>query len=99
MALKIFTVFAEARSDGRAFDIAVQSPAMMGRTRYQLMDTVLFPSDKIAAQVPESVFGVQPQADKVSIAGAHTNTVWAIRVLTQNPGMKRLMFFGVRRTG
>jgi len=57
---------------------------------------VLFPSDTIAYQRAEATFGVQPQADKVYIAGANTNTVWAIRVVTQNVGKKRIMFFGLR---
>lgn len=97
MALKMFVVFTEARSDDRCWAQAQQNPVMIGRTHYQFMDPgVLHPSDKHAYLLAESVFGVQPQADKVSIAGAHTNTVWAIRVLTQNKGFKRIMFFGVR---
>jgi hypothetical protein len=95
MALKLFTVFAEALSESRAFAAALQNPLMAGRSRYQLLDTILFPSDQLALKRAEATFGVQPQADKVSIAGAYTNTVWAIRIVTQNQGMKRLMFFGV----
>jgi hypothetical protein len=71
---------------------------MAGRTMYRILDSVLFPSDQIAYQRAESIFGPQPQADKVYLAGAHTNTVWAIRVRTINQGMKRLMFFGLRQT-
>ncbi len=97
MPIQLFVVFAEASTDGQAFAIAQQNPSMAGREKYQVLDSVLFPSDTIAYQRAEATFGVQPQADKVSIAGAHTNTVWAIRVITMNQGMKRLMFFGVRR--
>ena len=97
MALHLFVVFSEARSDAAAFAEAQKNPVMLGRTRYEVLDSVLFPSDTIALQRAESIFGVQPQADKVYIAGAHTNTVWAIRVLTINQGMKRLMFFGLRK--
>jgi hypothetical protein len=92
----MFAVFAESSTDGRAFAEAQKNPVMAGKTRYELLDSVLFPSDRIAYQRAESTFGVQPQADKVYIAGANTNTVWAIRVLTQNVGKKRLMFFGLR---
>jgi len=92
----MFTVFAEGPTDDRAFALAQQNPAMAGRTKYQIMDSVLFPSDGHAFRRAEDMFGVQPQADKVSIAGAHTNTVWAIRVLTVNQGMKRIMFFGLQ---
>lgn len=97
MAIRMFVVFAEASTDDQAFAIAQQNPVMLGREKYQVLDSVLFPSDTIAFQRAEATFGVQPQEDKVSIAGAHTNTVWAIRVLTINQGMKRLMFFGVRK--
>jgi hypothetical protein len=98
MALQIFTVFAEARSDDRAFWEAQKNPLMSGREKYQILDaSVTFPSDDLAFKRAEALFGVQPQADKVYIAGAHTNTVWAIRTLTQNRGMRRLMFFGLRR--
>jgi hypothetical protein len=92
----MFTVFAEAPTDGLAFAAAQQNPAMQGREKYQVLDSVLFPSDSHAFLRAEATFGVQPQADKVYIAGANTNTAWAIRVLTQNRGMKRLMFFGLR---
>ncbi len=92
----MFTVFAEAGSDDRAFWAAQKNPVMSGRTQYRFLDPgVLHPSDKHAFLLAESVFGVQPQADKVYLAGAHTNTVWAVRVLTQNPGQKRIMFFGL----
>lgn len=97
MALQMFVVFVEASTDARAFAIAQQNPVMAGREKYEVLDSVLFPSDSIAYQRAESIFGPQPQADKVYIAGAYTNTVWAIRVLTQSQGMKRLMFFGIRR--
>jgi len=98
MALRIFAVIAEAASDDRAFAEAQKHPKMRGRVRYEWLDPgVLHPSDKHAYLMAESVFGVQPQADKVSIAGEHTNTVWAIRVLTQNRGQKRIMFFGLER--
>ena len=96
MALQMFAVFAEDQTDGRAFAAAQQNPVMAGKTRYELLDSVLFPSDTIAYQRAESTFGVQPQADKVYIAGANTNTVWAIRVLTTNVGMNRIMFFVLR---
>ena len=97
MALRMFVVFAEDRTDGLAFAQAQKNPVMQARVRYEVLDSVLFPSDTIAFQRAESIFGPQPQADKVYIAGAHTNTVWAIRVLTVNQGMKRLMFFGLRK--
>ena len=96
MALKMFAVFAEASTDGRAFALAQQNPTMAGRTKYEVLDSVLFPSDGHAYRRAESTFGVQPQADKVYVCGAHTNTAWAIRVLTINQGMKRIMFFGLR---
>ena len=96
MALQMFTVFAESSTDGRAFAEAQKNPVMSGKTRYEVLDSVLFPSDGHAFRRAEATFGVQPQADKVYIAGANTNTVWAIRVLTINQGMKRLMFFGLR---
>ena len=97
MAIRMFVVFAEAKSDDRAFAEAQKNPVMSGRSRYEFLDGgVLHPSDKHAFQLAESVFGVQPQADKVYLAGAHTNTVWAVRVLTQNVGFKRIMFFGLR---
>jgi len=97
MALQMFTVFVEASTDGRAFALAQQNPVMAGREKYQVLDSVLFPSDSHAFRRAEATFGVQPQEDKVYIAGAHTNTAWAIRVLTTNQGMKRLMFFGLRK--
>jgi len=97
MPIRMFAVFAEASTDGRAFAIAQQDPVMAGREKYQVLDSVLFPSDSHAFRRAEATFGVQPQEDKVYIAGAHTNTAWAIRVRTINQGMKRLMFFGVRK--
>lgn len=98
MALSIFAVFAEGHSDGAAFAEAQKNPAMVGRVRYELIDgRTVYPSDKIAFERAEWAFGVQPQADKVDIAGEHTNTVWAIRVHTMNRGMKRLMFYGLHR--
>lgn len=95
MSLRMFAAFAEAPTDGLAFAEAQKNPAMVGREKYQVLDSVLFPSDGHAFRRAEAIFGVQPQADKVHIAGAHTNTVWAIRIITQNQGMKRLMFFGL----
>jgi len=96
MAIHMFAIFAEAATDGLAFSQAQQRPELAGKIRYELLDSVLFPSDTIAYQRAEATFGVQPQADKVYIAGANTNTVWAIRVVTQNVGKKRIMFFGLR---
>lgn len=98
MALHIFTVFSEGGSDDRAFWAAQQNPLLAGRERYEILDpTTIHPSDQAAFQRAEWMYGVQPQADKVDIAGPHTNTVRAIRVHTTNKGMKRLMFFGLRR--
>ena len=97
-SLKIFAVFAEGHSDGAAFAVAQQSPGLVGRARYELIDnSTVYPSDLIAFQRAEWTFGVQPQEDKVYIAGPDTNTAWAIRVHTQSQGMKRLMFYGLRR--
>lgn len=98
MALHIFTVFAEAPSDDRAFWAAQQNPLLAGRTRYEILDSsTMHPSDQAAFQRAEWMYGVQPQENQVDIAGPNTNTVRAIRVHTMNKGMKRLMFFGVRR--
>jgi hypothetical protein len=98
MALSIFVVFAEGHSDGAAFAIAQQNPVMAGRVRYELIDgSTSYPSDQSAFQRAEWTFGVQPQADKVYIAGEHTNTCWAIRVRTTTQGKKRLMFYGLHR--
>ncbi len=98
MALQMFAVFAEAGSNDHAFAQAQENSLLAGRVRYEILDpTTTFPSDKLALSRAEDVFGVQPQDDKVSIAGEWTNTVWAIRVHTMNPGMKRLLFFGLRR--
>jgi len=94
----MFAVFAEAGSDDRAFAIAQQNPQLAGRTRYEILDnSTIFPSDSLAHSRAAYIFGFQPQADQVHIAGEHTNTVWAVRVRTTNKGMKRLMFFGLRR--
>lgn len=97
MPIRLFTVFVEGKTDDQAFALAQQNPVMAGREKYQILDSVLFPSDGHAFRRAETTFGVQPQADKVYIAGAHTNTAWGIRVLTQNQGMKRIMFFGLLR--
>jgi hypothetical protein len=98
MALTMFTVFANGASDDRVFEAAQQSPLLAGRTRYELIDpSTLYPSDALAYSRAEYIFGVQPQDDKVYIAGEKTNTVWALRVLTTERGMKRMMFFGLRR--
>ena len=95
-ALRMFTVISEGKSDSDAFAQAQKSPLLAGRVSYQLMDpTTVFPSDKHALSRAEDVFGVQPQADKVYIAGAHTNTVWALRIYSTVPGVKRLLFFGL----
>jgi len=97
-SLKLFAVFAEGHSDGAAFASAQQHPDLVGRVRYELIDGATFyPNDIIAFQRAEWTFGVQPQEDKVYIAGADTNTAWAIRVRTVSRGMKRLMFYGLRR--
>lgn len=97
-SLRIFAVFAEGHSDAAAFALAQQHPDLVGRERYELIDGATFyPSDTIAFQRAEWTFGVQPQEDKVYIAGADTNTAWAIRVHTQTQGKKRIMFFGLRR--
>jgi len=97
MSLYTFYVISEGPSDSAAFALAQQNPAMLGRTSYQLLDSVLFPSDQHAVRRAEDVFGVQPQESQVSIAGADTNTVWAVRIYTTQPGTKRLLFFGLRR--
>ena len=98
MALEIWHVFAEDGSPERAFAQARQHPLMKGRVRYELMDpTTLYPSDQHAFLRSEDVFGVRPQPNKVSIAGANTNTCWAIRVLPQKKGQQRFMYFGLRR--
>lgn len=98
MALSMFHVFAEGHSDSAAFAKAQQSPLLAGRVRYEMIDThTIFPSDILAHSRAEYIFGVQPQADKVYIAGEHTNTAWAIRVHTISQGMRRLMFFGLHR--
>lgn len=97
MALRMFTVIAESGSNDRAFEIAQQNPLLAGRTRYELLDpTTVYPSDKLAHSRAEHLFGVQPDATQVSIAGEKTNTVWAVRILA-DPGAHRLMFFGLRR--
>jgi len=93
----MFTVLAEANSDDRAFAIAQQNPLLSGRTRYEIIDpTTTFPSISLARSRAEDMFGVQPQADKVYIAGEKTNTVWAIRVLAEH-GVRCLLFFGLMR--
>jgi hypothetical protein len=98
MSLHMFAVFAEAGSVNKAFAAAQQDPLLAGRTLYEIIDpTTIFPSDALAISRAEWIFGVQPQADKVYIAGEHTNTVWAIRVHTMNPGQQRLLFFGLTR--
>lgn len=71
---------------------------MVGRTRYEILDpTTTYPSDKHAHSRAEYIYGVQPQESQVDIAGADTNTVRALRVHTTSKGMKRIMFFGLRR--
>jgi len=96
--LRIFAVFTEGHSDAAAFALAQQHPDMVGRARYELIDgSTRYPSDTIAFQRAEWTFGVQPQEDKVYIAGADTNTAWAIRVHTQTQGKTRIMFYGLRR--
>lgn len=98
MALHIFTIIVEAGSDDRAFAIAQQNPLMVGRARYEILDsTTIHPSDSAARQRAEWMYGVQPQESQVDIAGADTNTVRAIRIHTPTRGVKRLMFFGLRR--
>jgi len=98
MALHIFTVISEGESDDRAFWAAQQNPLLDGRTRYETLDSsTIHPSDTAARQRAEWMYGVQPQESQVDIAGADTNTVRAIRVHTMSRGMKRLMFFGLRR--
>lgn len=98
MALVMFHVFATGRTDAETFALAQGDEKLAGRTRYEIIDpSTLYPSDKHAFLRAEDIFGVQPQADKVYIAGENTNTVWALRVLTTEPGMKRMMFCGLRR--
>ena len=93
----MFVVFAEAGSDDLAFAIAQQQAAMSGRVRYEILDnSTIYPSESLAVKRAEYTFGVQPQSDKVYIAGKHTNTVWAIRVIPQKEGQRHLMFFGLR---
>jgi len=97
MALRMFTVISEGASDDRAFWAAQQNPLLMGRERYELLDpTTLFPSDMHARARAEDMFGVQPQESQVSIAGEKTNTVWAVRIISDR-GVKRLLFFGLMR--
>ncbi len=97
MAVQIFAVFAEGNSPDHAFSLAQQNPSLVGRTRYEILDnSTIHPSDTAAFQRAEWMYGVQPQADKVDIAGPYTNTARAIRVHTVTRGKKRLMFFGVR---
>jgi len=97
-SLRIFAVFAEGHSDAAAFAVAQQHPDMVGRVRYEMIDgSTRYPSDTIAFQRAEWTFGVQPQEDRVYIAGADTNTAWAIRVHTQTQGKTRIMFYGLRR--
>jgi len=96
----MFAVFAEGGSDDRAFWEAQKAPVMAGRSRYEILDnSTIYPNGQLAFKRAESIFGVQPQADKVYIAGEHTNTVWAVRVLPSAVGQKRLMFFGLHRAG
>jgi hypothetical protein len=98
MALVIFRSFGEAPTESLAFAQAQQNPEFLGRIRYELLDPhTLYPSDSHAVLRTEDLFGVMPQPNKVSIAGPNTNTVWAIRVHTMNRGVKRLLFFGLRR--
>lgn len=94
----MFHVFADGRTDAEVFAAAQQSELLAGRSRYEIIDpSTLYPSDKHAFTRAEYIFGVQPQNDKVYIAGENTNTVWALRVRTTAQGMKRMLFFGLRR--
>ncbi len=98
MALVMFHAFGNGRTDAQAFAAAQQCEHLAGRTIYELIDpTTLYPSDQHAFTRAEYLFGVVPQADKVCIAGENTNTVWAIRVHIPQPGMKRMLFCGLRR--
>lgn len=97
MSLKLFTVITEAHSNDAAFAAAQQSPVMGGRIFYSLIDgTTVFPSDKHALLRAEDYVGVQPQDDRVYLAGDRSNTVWALRIHAPT-GIKRLLFFGLQR--
>ena len=98
MAVFIFSVIAEAKSDDLAFALAkaARPDLLAGRDRYQILDgRINFPSDRHAFDRAEDVYGVQPQAFVPTIAGPGMNTVWAQRILPLTCGNRRLMFFGL----
>ncbi len=98
MALQIFTVIGEGLSDALAFQQAQQDPLLVGRTSYQLLDPyTVFPSDAHANTRAEHLFGVFPDATKVSIAGEGMSMVWAIRIYTGTTKRNRMLFCGLRR--
>jgi len=99
MALSIFAVIGEGSSDILAFRQAQQNPLLAGRINYQLLDpSTTFPSDSHAYTRAEDLFGIFPDATKVSIAGERMNMVWAIRIYTGTTKRSRLMFCGLHRT-
>lgn len=99
MALSIFAVIGEGPSDILAFRQAQQNPLLSGRINYQLLDpSTLFPSDAHARSRAEDLFGIFPDATKVSIAGEGMNMVWAIRIYTGTTKRSRLLFCGLHRT-
>lgn len=102
MGVASFAVIGEGRSDDAAFLAARLSEAgkvkMAGRIIYQILDpSTIYPTDAIASRRVTDMFGVCPQIGVVSPAGVGTNTVYAVRVLT-DPGLKRLLFFGLMPT-
>lgn len=99
MALSIFAVIGEGLSDALAFQQAQENPLLAGRINYELLDPfTLFPSDSHAFQRAELLFGIFPDATKVSIAGEGMNMVWAIRIYTGTTKRSRLLFTGLYRT-
>lgn len=96
MALRLFSIIVEDRTDALAFDQARQSELLAGRIRYEILDPMtFFPSDQHALRWAEDFFGVQPQ-EGPSPAGAGMNTVFALRIHAP-VGFRRLLFFGLRR--
>ena len=98
MALTIFSVIGEGATDALAFAQAQQNPTMAGRLSFQLLDpATLFPSDSHAFARAEDLFGIFPDATKVSIAGEGMNMVWGIRIYTGTTKRHRILFCGLRR--
>lgn len=97
MPIGMFAVIAEALSDDFAFATAkaAQPDLLAGRDRYVLLDTVLFPDDRLAFGRAEECFGFQPQFNVASIAGQTSPVCFAIRIQPVTKGRRRLLFFGV----